>query len=418
MPLRWLFLDMNGFFASAEQHDDPRLRGRPVGIIPVESEHTGLIAVSVEAKAAGVSRGLSVREARRTCPEIRLLKARPDRYVRLHHALRASTDKQAPIHRVYSIDEWSVRLLREQREPAGAVALARRIKRQIRADFSPVLRCSIGLAPTRLLAKTACQLQKPDGLSVLTPDLLPDALEGLPLQAFPGIGPGIAGRLERHGVRDVRALWALSREQMRRVWGSVQGEHWWYGLHGVDLPEPATSRRSMGHAHVLPPEMRNDHDAFAVLVRLVCKLGARLREQRCRAGEMQVCVKYACGAVWLDSRTFPPAADTPALIGGLRRLWERRPRPPRSFEPGPGAPAWRHPKHVGVDVCGLVGEDGATPPLFPDEERPLRLSEVIDRINRSHGGHAVYFAAMHPVRSYLMEDKIAFGRIPETSIPM
>lgn len=404
--LRWLFLDMNSYFASVEQHDRPDLRGKPVGVVPVDSDHTILIAASYEAKAQGAPMGTHVRDARQACPNIAIIKARPARYVDVHHQLKAATDKHIPIHTTYSIDEWSARLLRDECRPNVATALAKRIKKQIAADLSPALRCSIGIAPTRLLAKTACELQKPDGLTVLDGDQLPEALRHLALRDIPGIGGGIETRLLRHGVRDVDALWNLTRRDARQIWGSVQGEHFWLGLHGIDAPEIKTHRHSMSHAHILPPKLRSDDDALAILIRLVCKLGTRMREQGYRASRLSVFVKYESKQTWGDGRGFPPCADTPTLIHCLNELWSRR------------SPQGDAPKHVSITAGGLTTAANTPLPLFADEDRPLRLSHAIDHINLRHGSHTIYFAAMHPVRDYDMDDKIAFGRIPDTRIPM
>src|SRR5277367_4562737 len=151
--MNWMFIDMNAYFASVEQHLRPELRGRPIGVIPVESEHTCVIAASYDAKSRGVKVGTPVRDARQLCPGILLVKARPDIYVQVHHAILRAVDKCAPVHKVYSIDEWAIQLLGEEQKREKAIALGCLIKQQLLRDFSPWLTCSIGIAPTRLLAK-------------------------------------------------------------------------------------------------------------------------------------------------------------------------------------------------------------------------------------------------------------------------
>ncbi|MEM6334683.1 MAG: type VI secretion protein ImpB [Planctomycetota bacterium] len=434
MTARWLFIDMNGFFAAAEQHDHRALRGRPVGVTPTEGEASGIIAASVEAKAAGVRMGMRPREARHACPDIAVLKARPDRYVELHKQLLDTTAKHAPVHKAYSIDEWAVRLISDESEPAAAAALAERIRRQIVDDLSPALRCSIGIAPSRLLAKIASDVRKPDGLTVLAPHNLPDAIEHLALDDLTGISTGILNRLHRHGVTTVRQLWELDAHQSRRIWGSVQGEHWWHGFHGHDLPEQPTRTRGVGHAHVLPPKLRNDEQVFAILVRLLCKAAARARLIDHWAHGLRVTVRYQQGPVWHDHAEFPATRDTPTLLHHLRDLWQRRPsrlrqaddtpRRPRRHAvgftnpPAAYAPAVGPPKQVAIDLAGLTDNRNTPGPLFPDMHRPLRLTEAMDQINQRFGSHRVYFGSMHPVVDYLMEDKIAFGRVPNEQVKM
>ena len=101
---------MNSYFASVEQFLRPELRGRPVAVVPVETDSTCVIAASLDAKRFGVRVGTGVREARRMCPGINLVKARPSTYVEVHHRLLESVDRCVEVHRVYSIDEWTVRL--------------------------------------------------------------------------------------------------------------------------------------------------------------------------------------------------------------------------------------------------------------------------------------------------------------------
>src|SRR5271154_906484 len=211
--MNWMLIDMNSYFASVEQHLRPELRGRRVAVIPVESENTCVIAASYDAKRLGVKVGTRVREARRLCPEIVFIQARPNLYVQIHHAILRSIDQCLPVHKVYSIDEWTIRLLGDEQKRERATTLAHRIKQQLLKDFSPWLTCSIGIAPTRLLAKIASELKKPDGLTVLDPSELPDRLEHLSLDDLCGIGHGMLARLDAHGIQNVRDLWALSKQQ-------------------------------------------------------------------------------------------------------------------------------------------------------------------------------------------------------------
>lgn len=172
----YLFVDFNAYFASVEQQDDPRLRGRPVVVAPVASEHTSAIAASYEAKARGVKTGTRIAEARRICHGLVVRVARPRLYVDYHRRLMAEIERHAPLHKVHSIDECSCRLGRAEREPQAARALAHAIKAGIARAVGPALTCSIGIAATPLLAKIASDLEKPDGLVILPTECVPERL--------------------------------------------------------------------------------------------------------------------------------------------------------------------------------------------------------------------------------------------------
>ncbi|HEX8323315.1 MAG TPA: hypothetical protein VF595_05315 [Tepidisphaeraceae bacterium] len=412
--MRWLFIDMNSFFASAEQHDEAAYRGRPLAVVPVDSDSTCFIAASYEAKKLGVGMGMPVWEAKRRFPELIIVKARPARYMELHRAILEASDKHAACTKVYSIDEWGIRLAPAEQSPEAAMHLARRIKGQIAADLSPFLRCSAGIAPTRMLAKIACDLRKPDGLTVLTTADLPARLNHLEPQDLPGISQGMAERLRRHGVTSVAGMWDLTRVQARQVWGSVMGEHWWYGFHGVDVPEVRTRTSTMGHSNVLEPRFRNEDGAHGILVRLLCKLGMRLRHHGFFANHLRAWVRHECGRVWVDEIALPCLQDTPSLLKQFEKMWQRRQRMlhhlVRTTGIGP-------PKKIAVDVLRLVKAVDVPEPLFEELNRPLRLSRVMDEVNQKSGKHLLYFASMHNYR-HDMDDKIAFGRLPDEAIRM
>ncbi|MEO6434553.1 MAG: type VI secretion protein ImpB [Tepidisphaeraceae bacterium] len=397
--MNWLLIDMNSYFASVEQHLRPELRGRMVAVIPVESENTCVIAASYDAKCFGVKTGTRVSDARRFCPGIVLVKARPDVYVKVHHAILRSIDKCLPIDKVYSIDEWVIRLLGEERKRDRAITLGHRIQQQLLHDFSPWLTCSIGIAPTRLLAKIASDLKKPNGLTVLDPSELPDQLDHLSLDDLCGIGHGMLARLNSHGIRSIRDLWALSKQQAIGVWGSVGGGDWWAGFHGYDEPEPCTRRRSMSHANVLDPKFRNDAGAYGIMVRLLCRLGARLRHDGYFAQSLRVHLQNVRGSDWREEIALPCVQDTQALLEQFQKLWRQR-------APGSGPPI-----KVGVEVAGLVPAAQVPRSLFDEIEKSRRVSQTIDKINQRWGASTIYFGLMHSFRHH-MDDKIAFGRIP------
>ncbi|HHN66648.1 MAG TPA: type VI secretion protein ImpB, partial [Thermopetrobacter sp.] len=293
-PLRWLFLDFDSYFAAVEQQEDARLRDRPLVVVPLaDTEATGAIAVSRRARALGVRRGMMLAEIRRLCPDVAVRVARHDVYVRWHHRLLDEIARHAPIDMVHSIDELSIRLDKRQRRPARARALGRAIKEGIAARVGVALSCSVGVAPSRLLAKIAAELDKPDGLRLLAGAELPGAIADLPLEELPGISARMSRRLAAAGVRDVAALWRLAPRQARAIWGSVTGERFIRALHGEDVdPPPPRPPASFGHGRVLAPQMRQPPAAWPVACALLLKAAARLRRSGQVAGALLLMVRW------------------------------------------------------------------------------------------------------------------------------
>lgn len=404
---RWLFIDMNSYFASAEQHMRPELRGRPVGIIPIASDTSCVIAASIDAKRLGVRTGTRVPEARRLCPGIALVKARPHKYVELHHEIARCIDTCLPIHKAYSVDEWAVRLQGTERDPDRALGFAKRIKAAIRAGLSEFVPCSIGIAPTRLLAKIACELKKPDGITAIGPGDMPGALAHRTIEDLCGIGDGLAPKLRALGIDTPRALWDLTREDALHIWGSVEGERWWNAFHGVDEPEIPTRKRSVSHANVLAPEFRTEAGARKMMLRLTHRLCVRLREAE-RATE---CVRISVTGksheeAFARKARVPATQSTVTLIRAVYELWD-----PRAIR--------FRPLKITVMFTDLVPPEHATGSLFANLNKDLntsldtenRLSDAIGRINQRWGITAAYFGSIHG-NTDPMDDKIAFGRVP------
>nr|HMP16890.1 DNA polymerase [Gemmatales bacterium] len=293
MSLRYLFIDMNSYFASVEQHDRPELRGQPVGVAPVLAETSCCIAASYEAKRRGVKTGTGVREARLLCPGITIVQANPRRYVEVHHQILQMVEEVLHVSKVMSVDEMACKLLGKEREPEQARQLAQKIKEVLRTRLGEALTCSIGIGPNVMLAKVAADMQKPNGLTIIEKQELPGRLEPLDLEDLPGIGPRMRRRLNQQGILSIRQLCQLSEREIRLLWGSkVLGSRWYAALRGEDLAEIPTRKSSVGHSHVLPPQLRTDTDAWAVLQRMLYKAAMRLRNDHLRCCSVTVHLSY------------------------------------------------------------------------------------------------------------------------------
>ncbi len=412
MTLRSLFIDFNSYFASVEQHETPELRGRPVGVAPVAAETTSLIAASYEAKAHGVGTGTMVRDARRLCPGIAIVAARPPLYVAWHGRLKQAIDRAIPIAHVGSIDEMACELVGRQRQRAEAERIAQQVKAEI-AQAAPggAIRCSIGIAPNDFLAKTATDMRKPDGLVVIEQADLPRALHRLKLRDLCGIGASMQARLNAEGVFTVEQLTAASKLVLRRAWGGIVGERMWGLLRGAWLPAAPTSRSALGHSHVLGPELRTPEGALAVLKKLLVKAAMRLRRDQLLAGAMTVAIRFVgYDERWESGIQFDPTDDSRNLLHLLSALLDtgrvrQRPLP---------GPARAVPLSVSVTLTRLAERGQTSGSLFAPTAHARPVDAVVDRINAKYGLNKVYFGGMQAALEHdAAPMRIPFNRIPD-----
>ena len=429
----FLHIDLNSFFASVEQELHPEYRGRATAVVGTMADTGTIIAASYEAKALGIKTGTKVGEARAKCPEIILVNGSHTVYAEFSHKIAAAVERCCPVAHTPSIDEMVCQLLGREQEPPRARRIALEIKQAIREDVGQTLRCSIGMAPNRYLAKIASDMQKPDGLIGLLPSQLPRAIAHLELRDLPGVGAKTEARLHRKGIRTMAEVLALDRTGMHGLWDSVWGDrlyHWLRGEMTGDDGAPVSSggQKSLGHSHVMGPEHRSDEGAWAVAHKLLHKAAMRLRMEGYYAGVMGVTVKYALtreqvdrvrdrpsGAKarvkqhtsgirhsgWGMEARFRSAQDTLTLLNVLRGCWAKR----------PVGEEYARPFYVGVVMRELIAESERQVELFDEPGNRADLSRTMDKLNLKFGHTTVHFAGMLPARESA-PTRIAFTQIP------
>jgi DNA polymerase-4 len=409
--LRWLFIDMNSYFASVEQQDRPSLRGKPVAVVPVQSDSTCAIAASYEAKAYGIKTGTIIGDARRKCPNLICVLARHHKYVDYHHKILAEIDRHVPITKVCSVDELSSRLSPLNQTEDRAVALAHAIKAGLKTHVGEYIRCSIGIAPNSFLAKVATDMMKPDGLVILRGPELPEKLFPLKLTDLPGINTRMEQRLWRANIRTIEDLWRVSPKQARAAWGSVEGERFWYNLHGHEIPDRITHKSMVGHSRVLDPDLRPVAAAWSVAHRLTVKAATRLRSDDYYATRFTLSVRTSNNERWAREIRLSPAQDDFVFAQAVQNLWAAM---RADLNP-------THIKKISVILYGLCGRGEITPDLFEQASpayqklvtRHEKLSGVIDQINIKHGRDAVRLGETPATLAGYLGTKIAFTRVPE-----
>jgi DNA polymerase-4 len=366
--LRWLYVDFNSYFASVEQQLRPELRGKPIAVVPVETDSTCAIAASYEAKAFGVKTGTPIYEAKRLCPGLTCVLARHELYVEFHHSLIEEIERHIPVTAVCSIDEVACRLMDNEISVERSTEIAQSIKSGIGKTIGLYMRCSIGIAPNRYLAKVGTELQKPDGLVVVRVEDLPQKLFSLELRDLPGVGANIERRIQATGVTDLPGLFALNPQQMRTIWGSVWGEKLWYLLRGMELPDETTTRRSIGHSHVMAPELRDPIKAKDVARRLTLKAASRLRRMEYYAGAMSFSARLENDTRFQAEERFYRAQDNKTILDLFDKLWTQALRRSRGVRI----------RKVSVTLSDLV----AAADLQPDCSRACRTPIWRRAVNR------------------------------------
>ena len=412
--LRCLYLDLDSFFAHVEQQRNPDLQGKPVGVVPTESDHTCLIAASYEAKRKGCKTGTLVREAKKLCPEIQLVQADHRHYVDYHHRIIDVVERCTHVTQICSIDEMACDLFMNDRSPEAAQDLAYQIKGRMAQELGHYLTCSIGVAPNRLLAKLVSEIRKPDGLVILEPKDLPGAIAHLDIKELCGIGPQMQARLRSQEIHSIGDLWGLSPEEMETIWGSINGRRYWYQLHGYQIPEIETQRSSIGHSHVLRPELRPRQQARLIARRLLLKAASRLRRTGYTTNCLHLSLKLEKGAKCYYKQRLEPTANNFRLLEVLELLWSQwgRQYPRRDCRV----------KKVGVTLTGLQEKETSQLNLFNQSlasdsptkrQKQKELSLLMDEMNTRWGRDALTIGLLPPTRSRDTGTKIAFTRVPE-----
>lgn len=425
--LKWLFLDLNSYFASVEQQENPSLRGKPVVVVPMDTPHTCAIAASYEAKAYGVKTGTIIRDAKRMCPNLICVQARHDKYVEYHNRILEEVVNHTPINKVWSIDEFDSRLPPSKRNEAAARDVAMRVKRGIWANIGEAVSCSIGIAPNSLLGKIASDIQKPDGLVVLKPGELEENLFGLRLTDLPGIGANMEARLIRAGITSVEQFWNISPKHARKIWGSVQGERFWYWLHGYDFPRQETSRSMIGHSRVLDPSLRTPEKARLMARRLLTKAVQRMRRQGLYSGTLSLGVSVidphkksgSSGSTlkWRREIRVNPANEPFTFLSLLDPLWDEMRgyfyhvhslKNPRFKKVSTLLLSLREKEEITEDLF-----DTNTPQQCEKLEKQEALAKALDTLQAKYEKETVTLGLPPKTLAGYVGTKIAFARVPD-----
>lgn len=378
----YLHIDMNSYFASVEQQANPFLRGKPIGITGKQQTRSIVATASIEAKKLGVKTAMSTWEAKRVCPSLILYPGDPEKYSdvmhRFNRVYREFTDQVDQ----FSVDESFLNLTDRTEDYFGATCTALAIRERLKEELGERITASIGIAPSKLIAKLASERVKPNGLTVVPPSQVLSLLDASALEDLCGIGPRIAHRLHQLGIYTFAQLRVFPLEDLVRefkslgfwlheaAWGREQAEPRTLGPLSGDVP------KSYGHSYTLPSDTDNIAEMQRYLLGLSDKVAWRMRRDGCRAQRVSVFVRYGDFSHMGQQYQFKePIADGLALFKTAWRILD----------------AWRDDtkpvRLIGISASSITRAH-QTAPLFRKEQKMCALQHTLDTLQTRYGNNA------------------------------
>ena len=375
-----LHADLDAFYASVEQRDDPRLRNRPVivgmGVV---------LAASYEAKACGVQTAMGGRQARRLCPEAVVVAPRMSAYSEASKAVFKVFEETSPLVEGLSIDEAFLDARGLRRISGTAAEIAARLRRDVRERVG--LPITVGVARTKFLAKVASGVAKPDGLLVVEPERELAFLHPLPVERLWGVGAVTAAKLRDRGIRTVGEVARLPEVALVGMLGRAAGRQLHALAHNRDPRRVRTGRRrrSIGAQHALGRSPRSWKALDAVLLGLVDRLARRLRAARrvCRTVVLRLRFDDFSRATRSDTLS-EATAQTRTILATARGLL---------------AAAMPMIERQGITLVGValgnLSDDGSIQLALPfDRERASALDTALDDVRERYGSAAITRAVL------------------------
>ena len=375
-----LHVDMDAFYAAIEARDSPALAGKPL-IIGHKGPRGVVSTCSYEARPFGVRSAMPSVVAMRLCPQAIWLPGRMGLYVDVSRQIRRLLADFTPLVEPLSIDEAFLDLTGVVADLRGGAEAARRLKETIRADQR--LTASVGVAPTKFLAKVASDLEKPDGLVVLPLEDVPRRLWPLPVERLWGVGPKTAARLHALGLRAIRDLLDAGAEKLDGALGQDAAQHLLSLARGED-PRPVVAEReskSISEERTFTRDLRDRDRIEAELLDRSEGVARTLRREGLAARTVQIKIRTGDFVTWTRALTLPaPASLTEEIYAAARDLFGSRVR-----LGGKGV------RLLGVGATNLVPRGAGQLDLFTDPvlERSARAARASDALAERYGKDVV-----------------------------
>jgi DNA polymerase-4 len=381
---RWMHVDMNAYFAALEQQANPLLRGKPIGIVgSTEGGRSIVVAASYEAKRYGVKNGMPYWEARKLCPSLRLVRGDPEKYRWAHKRLRSLFLSLTPHVEIFSIDEAFLQFTPPSPSLSSLCQPARQLKQKIRRQLGEKITCSIGIAPTRILAKVASSSRKPDGLTVLSWPQARTLLQRLAVDEICGIGPKLAGRLHNLGIHYAATLSKFPLPLLQKIFGPTHGYNLHRLGHGLDplhfSKNLGVFPQSISHSYTAPRLLSTPLAQQQLLYKLCVQVAERLRKSRLRAAS--ICATF--DSFSLKASLLPPSYDDRTFFHALVKQLSGCQLPPVR---------WIRVSASKLSHCWQ-------PSLWHQEGEKEKLTDAVGKIRKRYGDWVLTLAFFLPALS-------------------
>jgi len=394
-----LHIDLNSCFATVEQQARPMLRGRPIGVTNRLTKNACVVAASYEAKALGVKVGMSFSEAKLLAPGLIMIETDPPKYHYVYKKLVGIMKSYSPNIGMKSIDEGIIDFhgTREIINTRSLTVIGQEIKQRLRDEVGCWMKCNIGIAPNRFLAKTAASLHKPDGLDVITHKNLRQTLSGMQLTDLTGIAERNQARLNAAGIyTPLQFLDAPSELLVRKVFGSICGEDWHKRLNGWEVDDVEYATKTVGRQFVMDEWRPSEEVLHSRLSHLAETTAMKLRHRGLAARGVHIYLLYANGDVWYERRMFKtPVYSNAEVYRRLLLLFNRRPR-------------YDWVRMMSVSCYRLEPSNTNQISLLDEVNKDVWLTEAMDTINSQYGEFTITYASSLAAKG-LIKQKIPFG---------
>ena len=380
-----LHIDQNAFFASVEQQANPDLRGKPIAVVGA-AHRTVITTASYEARAFGVRTGMAIWEGKRACPELIIVRGDNKKYTYTSSRIVEMMREYTPLVEPFSIDEAFLDVTHSLKLFGSAETIACQLKAKIRHSFG--ITCSIGIAPNKLLAKLASDMQKPDGLTIITPDRAGKVLERMPVGELCGVGKKLQKQLLLYcNITTCGELGRCDEEKLRKRFGSIGSALKRMGQGIDDSPviamEDEEQVKSIGHSMTLPRDIEEREQIFKRLLQLSEMVGRRARKYGLAGKSISVHVRL--GDFFSN---FQKQTTINRYINLSDDIYKAAVRLYDSLKVDQPV------RLLGISLSNLREGEDEQPSLFEENRKKEQLTKAMDEINNRLGDFRVTFGSL------------------------